>query len=294
MMYLIIYILTIIESRRLAMANLAYDRFGKRVTDKRLDALYVFGSSSAGNSIYFKNARILIDMGFPYKRYLEYDPTFFLKVDYIMLTHEHVDHLNYSTLFRVIKNYPGVKIIIPPNMWRDMLEPSFAKRINQQKLVANASHFIYSSPMQLVNRKGLIINYIPHVTAHGPIKNCAIELIYNNQHVLYASDLDEFEANPARGTQGLPMDMSNPFDILCLEANYDPEILYNYIKSHNDDYRAKENFRHIDEVTAKKYVEKYLKSDGIFIPLHASHTFGTLWQDLTGTYDRKSDPAPYY
>lgn len=276
------------------MANLAYSRFGQRVTDQRQDALYVFGSSSSGNSIYFKEARILIDMGFSYKRYMEYSKTFFFNVDYIMLTHEHVDHLNCSTLLRVCKLYPAIKIIIPPNMWQDMLEPDFAHRIDQEKLVAYASHFIFAQPMQLTNRRGLKIQYLPHVTAHGPITNCAIELIYNNLHVMYASDLDEFQANPARGTQGLPMDKSNPFDILCLEANYDPKILHDYIASHPDDYRASENFRHTDEQTAWNYVHTYLKSDGIFIPLHASHTFGTLWQDLDGTYANKKDPSPYF
>lgn len=276
------------------MANLAYTRFGQLAHDPRQNNLYVFGSSSAGNSIYFKDARILIDLGFSYKRYQEYDPNFFLDVDYIMLTHEHVDHLNPSTLLRIVQLYPGLKVIVPPNMWQDMLEPAFKKRINQQKLVSLANHFIYSAPMMLRNRRDLTIKYIPHVTAHGPITNCAIELVYNDQHVMYASDLDEFMPNPARGTQGLPMDPNNPFDILCLEANYDPDILYNYIKAHPDEYRATENFRHTDEKTAWAYVHKFLKHNGLFIPLHASHTFGTLWQDLDGSYTGKKDPAPYY
>lgn len=271
--------------RNTIVANLVYDRFKNRVTDKRQKNLHIFGSSSSGNSIYFKDARILIDLGFPYKTYVTYDPTFFLDVDYVMLTHEHVDHLKPATLFRLLKLYPSIKIIVPPNMWQDMLAPNFAKRINQQELVKYASHFYYSSPMLLTNRRGMKIKYIPHITAHGPITNCAIELIYNNQHVMYASDLDEFNANPERRTQGLPMDSSNPFDILCLEANYDPDILYNYIKNHPDDYRASENFRHTDEKTAWNYVEKYLKSNGIFVPLHASHTFGTLWQDLDGSFN---------
>lgn len=267
------------------MVNLAYNKIGQRVTDERQERMYVFGSSSAGNSIYFKNPRILIDLGFSYKRYLEYDPLFFLKVDYIMLTHEHSDHLNPSTLLRVAHNYPGIKIIIPPNMWNDMLKSDFAHRINQTKLKQYASHFIFAKPMQLINHHNMVINYIPHVTSHGPITNCAIELIYDNQHILYASDLDNFNPDLIKHTQGLPMDINNPFDVICLEANYDPDILNNYIKTHDDSFRATENYRHTSEPVAWDYVHKYLKANGIFIPLHASHMFGTLWQDLNGSYN---------
>lgn len=268
------------------MANLAYNISGQRVTDQRQDNLYVFGSSSSGNSIYFKKLRVLIDLGFSYKRYREYDPNFFLKVDFLFLTHEHSDHLNPSTLLRVAQLYPGVKIIIPPAMWATLNGPRFADRIKQKKLKALSSRFIMARAMTLTNSQGVKINFIPHVTKHGPIKNQAVELIGLNTHILYASDLDEFTPNPKIGTQGLPMDPNNKFDILCLEANYDPDILHEYIQTHTNSFRASENLRHIDEKTAWNYVHQFLAPDGIFIPLHASHTFGTLWQDYSGSYDK--------
>lgn len=268
------------------MANLAYNINGQRIDDARQHDLYVFGSSSSGNSIYFKDARVLIDLGFSFKRYQAYDRNFFLKVDYIFLTHEHSDHLNPSTLLRVAELYPNVKIIIPVALWDDITADDFADRINQKKLfqLQERERFIMASPTVFESITGPQISFIPHVTKHGPIKNQAIELTYLNKHVLYASDLDEFTPNPAFGTQGLPMDPTNKFDILCLEANYDPNILQQYMLTHEDNYRAKENLRHIDEQTAWNYVHQYLNENGIFIPLHASHTFGTLWQDFSGSY----------
>lgn len=267
------------------MVNLAYNINGQRVSDNRQDDLYVFGSSSSGNSIYFKTPRILIDLGFAYKRYLTYDPMFFFKVDYLFLTHEHSDHLNLSTLMRVANLYPNVKIIIPNALWQTITSDLFEDKINQTKLFDLKKRFIIAKPMQLINTKHDLIRFIPHVTKHGPIKNMAIELDYLNKHVLYASDLDEFVPNKQLGTQGLPLDQANKFDILCLEANYDPNILNQYIKDHPDNYRASENLRHIDEQTAWNYVHCFLDQSGIFIPLHASHTFGTLWQDYSGSYD---------
>lgn len=266
------------------MANLAYNINGQRVNDQRQENLYVFGSSSSGNSIYFKDARTLIDLGFSYKRYQQYDPNFFLKVDYIFLTHEHSDHLNPSTLLRVATLYPNVKIVMPIALWQDITDEDFAERINQKKLLNLKARFTFAEPTVFKSVIGPQIQFIPHVTKHGGIKNQAVELSYLDKHVLYASDLDEFTANPSLGTQGLPMNPNNKFDILCLEANYDPDILNDYIMTHKDSFRANENLRHIDERTAWQYVRQYMKPNGIFIPLHASHTFGTLWQDYSGSY----------
>lgn len=273
------------------MANLIYNRDKIRVNDVRAHELYVFGSSSAGNSIYFKPARVLIDLGFPYKTYQQHDLNFFLNVDYIMLTHEHSDHLNVLTLLRICQLYPWIKIIIPPAMWQDMLMPEFIakRRVNLDKLIQYKDRFIEAQSMKLINKRNTEIQYLPHVTAHGPINNCAIELLYNNEHVLYASDLDSYLPNFARHTQGLPQDVNNPFDMICLEANYDEEILYNYIKTHPNSFRAKENLRHTSEQKAWTYVQKFLKPDGIFIPLHASHAFGTLWQDLNGSFEQDQE-----
>lgn len=267
------------------MVNLAYNINGQRVTDERQENLHVFGSSSSGNSIYFKHARALIDLGFAYKRYREYDPNFFFSVDYIFLTHEHSDHLNLSTLMRVAKLYPNIKIIMPPALWETITSDLFDEKVDQAKLMQYQSRFIMAAPMALTNSRGVQINFIPHVTKHGPIKNQAVELVYLNTHVLYASDLDEFTPDPKLGTDGLPLDPNNKFDILCLEANYDPDILNEYIATHDDSFRASENLRHLDEKTAWQYVHQFLAPNGIFIPLHASHTFGTLWQDYSGSYD---------
>ena len=273
------------------MSNLIYNRNRLRVSENFDNDIQIFGSSSSGNSIYFKKARVIIDLGFPYKRYFEYDPNLFLKVDYIMLTHEHSDHLNVATLLKICEVYPNVKILIPINMWNNMLDPEFIRKrkINIKRLVNIKNHIIKTTgSLQLVNSQNMIVNYLPHVTAHGPITNCAIELVYDKVHLLYASDLDSYSPDESRHTQGLPQDEQNKFDIICLEANYDENILYNYIQTHPASFRAKENLRHTSEQTAWKYVERFLKPTGIFIPLHASHAFGTLWQDLDGNYNTES------
>ena len=68
---------------------------------------------------------------------------------------------------------------------------------------------------------------------------------------------------------------------MFLEANYDKEILDPILQKDPHNARALGNKRHISEQEAWKYVSLSLSSTGLFVPLHASTTFGTLVQDLT-------------
>lgn len=296
-----------------AHSKLIYNKFGQPVTDLRSNKIYIFGSSSKGNSVYFKEPRILIDLGFSYKTYSKYDPNFFLKTDYIFLTHEHDDHLKPTTLIKVLETSPNTKIIIPQRMANVIIQEEWCKKkkIKQSKLYEYSDRFLVALPMNLPSQFVGNIAFMPHITSHGPITNVAIELVYNNQHVLYASDLDDFDPNTERMTDGLPQQLNNPFDIICLEANYNRQILDKRIKEDvehverlreaiaiaihgdidtlnqlNDEfkkannrlYRSTGNLRHIDEEMAWQYVQTYLKNDGIFIPLHASAEYGTMHQ----------------
>lgn len=261
------------------MKNLLYNRHHLPITDETLEPdIHFFGSSHLGNSVYFPEIRTLIDLGFSYKRYMDYDPNFFYSVDYILLTHEHGDHLNGSTLLKILECYPHVKVIASRALAHAIDDPEF-KRIDHKRLNALHSRFIAATRLELTTLKGKTFCYIPHVTSHGDITNVAIELYYDNQHVLYASDLDDFNKRPEQQIDGLPCPApNNLFTIICLEANYDENILNQFLMLHPNDPHARGNLRHISEQTTWRYVEQYLAPNGVFLPLHASETFGTLRQ----------------
>ena len=70
-------------------------------------------------------------------------------------------------------------------------------------------------------------------------------------------------------------------DKIFLEANYDDLLLQDWSNKHVDyasQARVRGSLRHISEKEAFEFVKKYLKDTGVFIPLHASKTFGTLLQ----------------
>lgn len=265
---------------------IAYDRFRTQQHDRPLP-VHIFGTSSDGNSVYIKNIRTLIDLGLPYKRYAEYDQNFFLDVDYIIITHEHGDHLNSPALLKILKMYPHVTVIIHPRMARKLMSPEFSHRIKQDQLKLytkdGSSRFRTAAPQILTTRDNVQVVFTPHLTRHGDITNIAIELTIDqfDAHILYASDLDNLLPDETGLTDGLPHYKDNPFNLIFLEANYDEALLQEALEKNPNDARAKGNLRHISEQTAWEYVQRYLTEDGLFIPLHASSTFGTLIQRFT-------------
>ena len=277
-------------------SKLIYDRYGARITDGRKTAIHIFGSSSKGNSVYFTKVRTLIDLGLPMKRYQAIDENFFFNVDFVILTHEHSDHINISTLTRILTNFPNVKVLIHPNMWKALIGSQLSKRVSENqrekiiagnngneelpKLVDSESHFISAEHVHLLStRDHLPFTFTPHVVSHGPIKNLAIELYYEKTRALYSSDLDTVEPLEVESSlvQGLPT--NRKFDIICLEANYDEERLNEYLLAHPTDSHAAGNLRHISEQSAYKYISTHLKENGVYIPLHASRSFGTFFQE---------------
>lgn len=80
------------------LKRFAYNQGGKQHT------IIVAASGSKGNAVMFDN--VLIDVGVPYKRIqklLRY-------VDYIFISHRHMDHINLATLETINKQWPEIKV----------------------------------------------------------------------------------------------------------------------------------------------------------------------------------------
>lgn len=261
-----------------------YSRFLERIKDYDLP-LYMFGSSSSGNSTFLSNLHIIIDLGFSYKHYTDYDVDFFLNVDYVIFTHEHSDHFNPHTLAKLIEYNPNVKFIMTSSFARaikankkyhDIVTDQLINQmVNQGRVLNGDNEHI------LETREGTIVKYVPNITSHGDITNVAVELLTANDHIMYASDLDNFEPNFYHHTKGLPHpDRNHLFTLLLLEANYDEKLVNEALAKNPHNFEALGNRRHISEQTTFPYVKKYLRDDGYFIPLHASRNYGTLVQDI--------------
>lgn len=308
-----------------------YNRFKQRLKTTDVAPIlqplpfYFFGSGSSGNSVYLTRLHTLIDLGFPYSHYKELNPNFFLDVDYLILTHEHSDHLNVSTLFKILEMFPNVKILLSKRLYQVITNPlkdqnKIAKRMtgNFNQRIDDLTH-TYKSRFEIIEHPQTTIPLVtrhqtefwltPHFVKHGSITNMAIEIstLKYDIHMLYASDLDHLldptgidvinnrglpsnyssSLDPTDPQFNYPIDqlkfepLKNPFNLMFLEANYDKEILDPILQKDPHNARALGNKRHISEQEAWKYASLSLSSTGLFVPLHASTTFGTLVQDLT-------------
>lgn len=301
-----------------------YNKWRTRQFGKRVPA-HIFGSDSAGNSVYLKPYHTLIDLGLPYKRYQEYCPNFFLNVDFIILTHHHGDHLNPATLKRVMRNYPHIRIFMTDFMWQyitsELYQPTYIKRQPNEpvpfghdpvyqtddsgrRLIAEPKHrktFLEhqskvrpATAQTLTTHNGRSFYFEPLTVKHGDVLNIAVQISDPALEfdLLYASDLDNLGGPRSfidcfGNTQYVTgLHQERVYTCMFLEANYDENLLqqwYSKLDPQDPEYRSKKaradgNLRHISEQEAGAYIEKHLADGGLFIPLHASKTFGTLHQ----------------
>lgn len=301
-----------------------YNKWRKRQFGKKIP-VHVFGSGSEGNSIYLKPYKTLVDLGLTYKSYQEYNPTFFLDVDFIIITHHHGDHLNPATLLRILDNHPHVRVIVSDFMWKMITSDDFkieyekrakgdvapfghdlvfktnadGSRIKKPSkwkslFLPHQSKFRTAESQTLTTHDRRSFLFEPLTVKHGDIVNIAIQISDPTLDFdfLYASDLDNLGGERTftdcfGNTQRVTgLNQNRQYTCMFLEANYDEDILqswYGRLNPEDPDYRGKKaradgNLRHISEQEASHYIEKYLRDDGLFIPLHASKTFGTLHQ----------------
>lgn len=270
-------------------------------TDMQLP-ITIVGSGSTGNSVCIEPLRMLIDVGFAYKHIA--DKVDLDQIDFVALTHEHGDHIVMATLKRFVVRHPHLVIIMPDRLW-PILQKKDPKL--KDKIGHRVQTFPFDKPFILETRDKDSYTVLPHSTEHGDIINVAYEITYEkmNTRLLYATDLDTFDPDPSGFPKGLPQGTDVQFNLVFLEANYDEEVLDEYIKDkekgildmkmadfgniptqederkvHNALFRAKSNLRHVSEQVAIRYIRQYVTEQGLFIPMHASRAFGTYFQDM--------------
>lgn len=292
-----------------------YNRNHQRIKENNnQNSFFFFGSGSSGNSVYLKESHLLIDLGFAYHKYITMVPKFWYDVRYVLLTHEHSDHLNETTLMHLLEVYPHLRFIMSKRMFKRITSIMFFNRFNKNKAKAleqqdllknkyyqrfilidadqdNQPFTIYQNDLTLPP-----VQITPHFVSHADIINVAYEITTPTHHILYSSDLDHVFAPRPKDSDRIDESMSlpleynsagnvkifeHPFNIIFLEANYDADYLKQFLESHPNDVHARGNLRHISEQEAWQYIQYALANNGIFIPLHASTTFGTLVQDLS-------------
>lgn len=215
----------------------------KRREDGRTLPIQIFGSNSAqGTAIYVEPVNVLFDIGVNFQKLKHIQD----EIDYIIVSHEHSDHIDWATLHAMLQYHPMIQVVLPS----DISIPDNLSHLS--------AHFIRSENMVLLNltlRSGLKINVLPIKVPHGNTSSFSYDVTFQSSHLLFSTDLSDTE----------PLPKLIKYDIIMIETNYD-----------EDEFLSKDGsggaINHLSVQQALRYALTHLSDYGKIIPLHFGPT----------------------
>lgn len=198
----------------------------------------VIATGSTGNAVRIED--IMIDCGIPYNRMKEE----LYKVDTLLITHAHSDHVKRQTLERIRAEFPRIKVYANANV---------AYRYDIDKVVGTAQ-------FQLSRHRTVI----PFDGVHDvPVTGFVIKM--KGVNILYMTD-----------TSVVKMPADIPLDYVFLESNYDErkirEQAKNYARKGYNPYESV--YRHLSTQKCKEFYFVHRRNtESKLIELHQSHRF---------------------
>lgn len=197
----------------------------------------IIGSGSSGNAVRIEN--IMFDCGMPFSKMKED----LYKVDALLLTHSHADHIKPATFNSIRKEFPHIKVYGNPHT---------AYQYEVDKVIG-------TTPFKVKGMKIVPFEGVHDIPVTGYI------LCIGDLNVLYMTD-----------TSKVPMPEGYPLDYVFLESNYDEKKLQmtakQYARRGYDPYESV--FRHLSTQKCKEfYFVNRRSKDSVLIELHKSRRF---------------------
>lgn len=206
----------------------------------------IIGSGSSGNAVRIRN--IMIDCGLPFKKMKDE----IYKCQYLLITHDHADHVNRPALEQIVKQFPNITIFSTYKV----------ARLNDAVVAINTDYLPIELPKAACN---LWAVPVPHDTL------CfAYILRFADLNIIYATDLKNTD-DINRFTE----EHDIRYDYTFLEANYDELKLRMLGDSWHGQYNAyiDSSERHLAKDESLRFYAKYKKEGGQYIELHKSRRF---------------------
>ena len=149
---------------------------------------YSLASGSSGNCFLVDNGKetILIDVGIPYKKIkekllsLDYNIN---NIDYILITHEHIDHIRALTSFATSKTFSGVKVMGVSNK----LEKNIENTLGTYKVVPfPLSHDVSCCGYRIISDNESLV----YLTDSGYVNTKIVPFIANATYYIFESNHD--------------------------------------------------------------------------------------------------------
>lgn len=210
----------------------------------------IIQSDSKGNAVLYLDS-ILVDIGVSWKKLAPYKN----KIQLVLLTHEHKDHINIRTLKRLQKEKPSVIIACGEFMLKEL------EGIN------NVHTLDFGKWYQFGNVK------IAPVFLYHDVSNYGYRIIGNNEKIFHATDTSTLEGISAPN-----------YTIYAIEDNYCEEIANKALSSpkskHEHIYRSIQT--HLSSQQRQKFIDDNAGDEFIELKLHKSTRYS-----VGGTYERE-------
>lgn len=156
----------------------------------------VVASSSAGNAVIYHNS-ILVDCGIPFVKI----KPFLKDLKLILLTHEHGDHLNISTIIKILELRPGIRIACGEWLMNHLQE--FSKNVDVL-YVGNVYDYGICSVVM--------------VALYHDVPNCGWRIFKGDTKIFHATDTAHLFGITAKD-----------YDLYAIEHNYNEDTIFQQI-----------------------------------------------------------------
>ncbi|MBR4610234.1 MAG: MBL fold metallo-hydrolase [Erysipelotrichaceae bacterium] len=192
--------------------------------------IYKIISTGSDGNCTILNDRIAVDLGISYKKLGVYSG----RVRLVLLTHEHSDHFNETTIRKLNLRHPAVKFVCLAYL---------AEKLS--KMVPKASIYVLE-PNKVYD---LGICKVSAFNLYHDVPNCGWRIMIGDEKAIYATDTSKIDV------------VAKNYDLYLIEANYETTEIINRIaeKRMNGDYIYE--YRAINNHLSKEDCDAFLEEN---------------------------------
>ncbi len=202
----------------------------------------IISTGSHGNAVVL-NDNILIDCGVPFKAL----KSIYKQLQIVLLTHEHTDHLNRTTIKRIAEERPTLRFGCCEWLVPILIECNVSKRnIDVFKIGKLYDYSVFKvSPIKL----------------YHDVQNCGYRLFLGGKKAIYATD-----------TAHLNGIIAKDYDLYLIEANYEKEELQERIRVKQEagqySYEINVASRHLSKEQTDEFLLENMGANSRYEYLH--------------------------
>ena len=205
----------------------------------------IIQSGSKGNAIIYQD-KVMVDCGVPYADIEEY----LKEVKVILLTHEHKDHFNTSTIMKVAIKHPAIIFAGCEWMIKKLKAIGPMNCLEVEIKSVTTLHEMTFSPFQL----------------YHDVPNCGWRISVDDKMIFHATDTSTLDGIIAKG-----------YDLYAIEHNYDETIIHQRMEEESEKGLFSHGYgsinSHLSLQQAESFIEQNRKKDSQILKLHQSTSY---------------------